>query len=324
MTGPPAGPLVELKALRKGRGVFAPQLADHVGPVLRGVCGVGDRDDTATIRRKLIERLSELAAALPDDLGLAATVALAIHPEARQAFLNQRIQWLANHISRDGRTARRRVDDGIVQLAEVAADRYASGQGPGPRSEHWYVSQLRAVVLLDRSSPWCIETRRIVAGQDNLDRLTLAVSLPRDPAADTGPHDLGVEVLYGGVLAPKRLTGASQFRFELRLPHALRSGESHEFALTLKVPDSQPMRSHYVHTSPRRCDSFELRIRFGPGHQQRQVWRVDGLFHRELDELTPAGELLRPDPAGDLYLDFANLAPGFAYGVQWSDGNPRH
>ncbi len=317
-----AGLVIELKVLRKGRGVFNPRIAAQVGPGLRVVCGITDDDNTAIVRQKLIERLSEFATALPHDLGLAVAAALAVHPEARQAFLNDRIDWLATKLSRDNRTARRRIDHGTIQLAEVAAQRSRAPSDPIPaRTDDWYVSRLRAVVLLDRSSPRAIETREITSISDGLDRVTVAVSLPREPSGLNQDHDLAAEVLYGGTLVAKQRTAASQFRFELHLPHSLRSGDSHEFSLLWRVPDDQPMRTHYVHTSRRRCDFFDLRIRFALDRLPRRVWRVAGAFHREIDEVAPSGDFLTPDPAGDLHVDFANLAPGFGYGVQWSDAD---
>ncbi|HEY0636858.1 MAG TPA: hypothetical protein VGD67_04365 [Pseudonocardiaceae bacterium] len=325
MPDPAAALLAELKQLRKGRGVF--EQNRQVGPLLLAMCELTGEHNAAVVRQRLIERLTDLAAALPDDLGMAATAALAVHPEARQMFLTERIQWLAARLDRDVRTVRRRVDEGMAQLADVAIGLSAGAAQlsgatvttPASHRDDYYVSSLSAVVVITADGPRSIETRRIVAVQDELDKVELAVSLPHDPTAEM--PDLGVEVLYGGRLQERRQAGASLFRFELALPRALRAGDTHEFAMLLRVPGSRPIRTHYVHTSPRRCDAFDLRIRFDepPG----QVWQVDGLFHRELDELDPPRSLLHPDPAGDLHLRFDRLKPGFGYGVQWREPDAR-
>ncbi len=311
--------LAELKQLRKGRGVYAPQIENLVGPGLRSVCAITDEDDRATIRQKMVERLGALADTLPGDLGLATSAALAIHPHARQAFLSERIQWLAGKICRDERTARRRMDDGIVHLAEAATRQSSTVSRLPPKAgDAWYVEEFNAVLLLDRASPQAIERRRIVAEQDDLAAIQVAVSLPQDPTDPSSTWDLLAEVLYGGILVAKEHPTASRFQFDLKLPRALRAGERHEYAMIFRVPERQPMRPHYVFVSPRRCDLFDLRIRFDRERLPQRVWRVSRLFHREVDEIQHAGEVVTPDAAGDLHLQFSDLAPGFGYGAQWS------
>lgn len=313
------GLLTELKNVRKGRGVYAPHIEHLIGPRLRACCDISGDDNPAEMRQKLIAKLSAWASALPADLGLAVSAALGLHPDARQPFLAERIAWLADKIERDDRTARRRVDDGIVQLAEIANRRPQTPARPLPGpAESWYVEDFNAVLLLDRGSPQAIERRRIVAERDGIDVLTIAIGLPRDPARGSEPRDLAAEVIYGGILAAKHQRTASQFRYQLQLPRKLRVGERHEYAVVFRIPENQPMRTHYVYTSPRRCDHFDLRVRFDRDRLPQRVWRVSRLFHRELDENSPSGDELTPDAAGEIHVEFTDLAPGFGYGAQWS------
>src|SRR4051812_34779538 len=86
----------ELRKLCRGRGVLTPHLERSVGPLLRELAG--DRDALAAL---LIARTG----ALPEDLRDAARAALALHPEATQRFLRERLDWLAEHLQRDARTA---------------------------------------------------------------------------------------------------------------------------------------------------------------------------------------------------------------------------
>jgi hypothetical protein len=65
--------------------------------------------------------LTEHAAGLPHDLQVAVLAALAIHRDARLPFYQDRIRWVARYLKRDERTARRRVDKGIEQLALMVA-----------------------------------------------------------------------------------------------------------------------------------------------------------------------------------------------------------
>lgn len=120
--------LEELKALRKGRGVYAHQIDEQVGPGLRALCGISGDDDPAAIRLRPAQRLSALIANLPADLGLAVAAALVVHPDARHAFLPQRIQCWPRRSDGDARAARRRMDLAIAQLAEAAILRSRSNR----------------------------------------------------------------------------------------------------------------------------------------------------------------------------------------------------
>jgi hypothetical protein len=125
-------------------------------------------------------------------------------------------------------------------------------------------------------------------------------------------------VLFGATLLSKEHDTGSRFRYLLKLPRTLRAGERHEYGLLFRVPHNQLMRTHYVFISPRRCDLFDLRIRFDPDRRPDQIWRVNETFHRALDE-APAGDQLTLDPAGELHLRFYDLRPGFGYGAKWTD-----
>ncbi|HSV67221.1 MAG TPA: hypothetical protein VLJ59_15090 [Mycobacteriales bacterium] len=324
MGAPSTDLLIELKVLRKGRGLYAPKIDAQVGPALRTLCGIDGDDDAAVMRQKLVDRLSEFAQTLPPDLELAVTAALALHPDAHQLFLNERIRWLADRLGRDDRTARRRVDEGLDRLAEAAAagrgrvspERPAGG---GSMQEGWYVDECHALLRLDRPSPEAIERRVIVADRDGIDEIVAAITLPRHPAGRRGSHDLIVEVLYGATLVRKEHDTPSRFRFVLSLPTTLRAGERHEYMLVLRVPPDQPMRSHYVFTSPRRCDLFDLRIRFDPDRMPEDIWKVNGAFHRDIDDEEPVGDRLHPDSACEVHVQFRDLSPGFGYGAQWKN-----
>jgi hypothetical protein len=113
--------IAELKILRKGRGVFVARIDERVGPALRALSGVADGASTAELRRGLAELLKRPAAELPEDLRVAALVALGLYPGARLPFYQERIRWLAEYLQRDERTARRRADQAIEQLAELAS-----------------------------------------------------------------------------------------------------------------------------------------------------------------------------------------------------------
>jgi len=314
--------LEELKTLRKGRGVNAARMA--LGPRLRELAAVGADDTPGTTRRKVIGTLNRLAEPLPADLALAARAALALLPSAQHPFLAERVQWLADQLRRDVRTARRRVDLGLAAMAERAS----AAPTPAPLrpadedDERWYVRDFRALLRLDQPTPEAMDTRVVVARVDGLTEIEALITVPRDGPSRTGPHDLQVEALYGARIVGRERVTASRFRYALRLPRPLRAGDAHEYGLLFRVPPNQPMRTHYVHYAPRRCDRFELRIRFDPQRVPAEVWRVDGIFPRDLDDGLPDAESVPVDDAAEVHLVFDRLRPGFGYGARWTPPPP--
>lgn len=306
----------ELKTLRKGRGLQTPKLIDQVGPVLRQLCGIVALDSQATVREKLAERLRILADGLPDDLRLAVTIALALHPDTQQQFLQERVQFLADLQKRDVRTIRRRMDDGFELLAEMAT-KPPEVQGRGGTGLGWYIGRVESILRLDKASPECFERRTIVAEWDSLDTVQAMMTLPKDRRGAAQRHDLLME-LYFGV----NLIGAQRkhdrFVFDLGLPEQLKVGERHEYGIVWRVPDDQPMRDHYVLFPDRRCEEFHLRVRFDPDRVPAKVWRVSEVFHRDLDDdQAPTDQLLTVDKAGEIDLTFHSLLPGHGYGARW-------
>jgi hypothetical protein len=323
--------LRELKHLRKGRGINTARITDQIGPHLRELAGVGCADPTGVVRQALAGTLDRLAGSLPGDLALAVRAALALHPEAQQPFLAERVQWLADRLQRDVRTARRRVDLGLAALAERAALPRPGGTAvPAPRApvsrepddDPWHIREFRALLRLDQPTPEAIEQRVVVANEDGLDRLDALITIPRDPATRVGSHDLLMEVLYGATIVSRERVTGSRFKYGLQLPRALRAGEAHEYALLFRLPPNQPMRTHYVYTTHRRCDAFDLRIRFDPERLPAEIWRVDQGYLGDLDDETAPRDLVAVDRTGEVRLRFDRLRLGYGYGAQWTAPPP--
>ncbi|MPZ80168.1 MAG: hypothetical protein GEV28_07140 [Actinophytocola sp.] len=305
----------ELKRLRKGRGVHSTNIADRVGPALRRLCGIGPDDPSATVRDRLGMRLRDLAARLPDDLRLALLAALGLHEDTTHPRLGERLEWLARRLARDSRTARRRADQACELLAELVDTLPDEPDEPG---DGWYVRRFSALVRLDGQAPEVTETRTVVATQDGVGELGTEFSLPRHPADRRPTHDLGVAMLYGGRLVRRERRSESHFEFTVELPAELGIGQDHEYAMRLRVPAGQPVRPHYLFVPYRRCDLFELRLRFDPARTPRTLWRVTDSPLRVVDDGQPSGELLSPDAAGEIHQVYPEPRQGFAYGVQWN------
>ncbi|WP_326957513.1 hypothetical protein [Amycolatopsis sp. NBC_01286] len=299
----------ELKTLRKGRGLLG-RLEERVGPVLRSACEVTEEDGLATVRQKVAGRLSELAEHLPEDLRLAALAAFAICAEARQPLYQDRVKWAAMRVDRDPRTVRRRVDEAIELLAELATG--AAAAPAASPADRWHSTSLTVAMVLDQPQPEILEQRRIVADQDGLRSLDLAVSLP------AGRQDLTVTVLYGGTLVDRGMEASDRWGYGLELPRPLARGESWEVAALFRLPSAAALRPYMVCVPRHLCDSFDLRVRFGLEHP-REVRTLEGAFQRDVSDPAYSGGRHAVDSAGEVHLRFRGLTPGLAYGARWDD-----
>lgn len=308
----------ELVGLRKGRGVHVRHIAQRTGPALREVAGVADADDAAEVRRKVVATLQAIALSLPDDLRLALRVALGLHPEAAMAFYTERVSWLAASLQRDDRTARRRVDEAIARIAELAVDPVpgiARVDGQPPSS--WRVAGVTLWVNLDLPAPEVLERRVVVAGQDDLRTLELGMSWPRHPEdRRDAEQDVSIDVISGGTLVGPRRETADRFSLTLVLPTPLRHGERHEYVMRARIPAEQPMLPYFLFASTHPCALLDVRVRFG-ARRPREARRVEGVFHR--DGATACdGPPAAIDAAGDVHERFRAITPSLAYGIRWT------
>jgi hypothetical protein len=284
----------ELKRLRKGRGVQAGGIQQRVGPAVRAACDIDAADGPVAVRRKLTARLTELAEQLPADLRQATLVAFAVGPEARPGLYQDRVRWVAIQMERDERTVRRRVDEAISQVAELAAG--ASGRFGG-----WRTAELSVAVALDQDQPEVLEQRRIVAEQDGLRELELVAPIP------LGQSD--VQVLYGGTLVADDPGG-----FTLALPTPVAREERHDLAVRFRLPTRQAMGQYLLCVPKRPCERFDLRLRFRRDGRPPMVFALHGAPGEGLPR---DGRQQPVDRAGEVHVRFHQLTPGLAYGARW-------
>src|SRR4051812_7542730 len=180
------------------------------------------------MRRKLTDRLRPLVESLPDDLKIALRAAFALDERARKPFYQERVRWAAITLDRDDRTVRRRIDEGIEQVAALAV----AASEPGPRypSRSWHTEELRVTLALDQPVAEAFEFRRVIADADEIDRLDLALTLPVSGESDESVResDLDVDVFHGGVLTGRVMESSDRIGLSLRLPEPLRRGDRHE------------------------------------------------------------------------------------------------
>jgi hypothetical protein len=306
--------VTELKALRKGRGLFVSRIDERIGSAIRDVCELTEDDGPATIRQKITHRLEELAASMPADLRVTVLAAFAICPEARMPLYQERMKWAADHLNRDSRTARRRADDGIAQLAELAVlRRNAARRQPHAAEYGWHTAELQVMLALDRQRPEAVELRRIVADQDDLIELDLPVTL----AAHGEHRPLEIDVYYGGTLIDRGMDTSSRRAFALRLHRPMARGETRDIALSFVLPEGRPMRPYFVCVPKHPCEIFYLHIRFDRTQMPSRIWQVRNAFERDIDDLVASGAPYPVDESCEAHFTFNDLTPGFAYGARW-------
>jgi hypothetical protein len=303
----------ELTRLKRGRGVMAVDLPDRLGPTLTGMAAAESGGNADDVRSRLVRLLGDLADGLPEDLRVAFDAALAIREDVRFRFLDQRMEWLADWLQRDVRTARRRAEEAIklVDATLGSPAREVSDY------EGWHLARLRALLVLDRTEPVAIEDRRLVAARDDLAEISIATSIPVPRGRRSEKQTAELKVLYGGSLVGTTWPTASYFRYAIRLPQPLRRGQVHEFGISITTPPGQPLNPRYAIQPLRRCDEFDLRIRFGAA-QARSVWRIAGLPRGMVDDFADPDALVEPDATGDIHVRYQHLHMGLVYGARWS------
>jgi hypothetical protein len=301
--------IADLKALRKGRAVLATDLGKRVGPGLRAVLGIGPRSLLpAEFRTEVVRGLTDLVELLPDDLRIAATAGYALDERVRMPFLKERIHWAAGQLKRDARTVRRRMDEAIERIAELAVSR--AGIAPEASTEEgWHTEELRVSMALDQRMPEIFEFRRIVVDTDELDEATLGVVL------GAGIPDFDARVFFGARLIRCAAELANRITLRLRLPATLHQGDRHELGLRFR----SPTHPHYVCVPRKPCDLFDLRVHFPYDRPPAGAWKLDRAFQRDLGDRTTAGDPVGVDRVGEIHLRFAHLEPGFAYGLRWHE-----
>lgn len=309
----------ELKRLSARRGLDSHDILERTGPLLRLICGIDPETGPAQARELLKAGLLELGRPLPADLREAAHAGFGIGEEFRLPTYTARIDKIASPAGLDLRTITRRFEKGRRMMAQNAV---LPPRPPVPRPTHapgpWHTADLHVSVTLDLPVPEVVETRRIVADEDGLETVELAVSLA-PPAGWNGGgtlHDLGLDLLYGGEIVERVMKSPNRIGFVLRLPHPLGRNKDHEYAFRVRFTPDRPMAPYYVCTPNYRCERFRLRVRFS-NRLPDSVWRLRETLPIEVTESWETREAVSPDPCGEVYGEFFDLKPRLSYGFAW-------
>ncbi|AUI64293.1 hypothetical protein [Amycolatopsis sp. BJA-103] len=283
---------------------------------------MAEDEENAVIRRRLTDCLSEWTRALPEDLSIAVLAAFGLHPDAVNPFYQDRVGWLAGYLERDDRTARRRIDEGLDRLAEVAvASTNESDEAETSHpSKRWHTEELRVALALDQPIPEAFEFRRIVADADDITELDLALTLTNSAyrGEAISADDLRVDVFHGGRLVGRVMESTDRVGLALQLPGPLQRHGKHEIALRFKADIRHP---HFVCVPRHPVDLFHLHVRFALPIP-REVVQLERVFQDDASDEATRGISLTPDASGEIHVQFRRLSPGFAYGVRWRFSDP--
>jgi len=318
----------EIRALRRGRGLRG-DVAERIGPLLRELAagprpapGAWVPGDEADVRGRLAARLGALAQDLPEDLRTAILAALAVHEATRNMrTYDQRKEWAARQLDRGARTAERRIDEAQDLLAQQVAAELARQRGRPPvvaEADKWYVERFSAVFLLDGEAPEAIEQRVIRSNVDDLAELTIALDVPVDSGQPRLP--LQLDVLSGGELEIVEEKARTRTQYVIRLPRPLRAGEAHEYVTKIQVLPGGQMRDFYVFRPERRCERFDLKVRFDRRRMPAWVRRVAGedvYSYNSYDGVPADDERVSVDRTGEATQSFSELLPHYGFGLQW-------
>jgi hypothetical protein len=307
----------EIQALRKNR-AFSGDVSGKIGPVLLELAG----GDTRKANEKLGRELRALAGRLTEEMRTAILAALALHEQTRgMTTYSVRKRWLADtRLGRGDRTAERRIEEAQRLLAqEIAAELERRRGQSDPDDDGWYIDHFSAVFMLDGDAPEAIEHRRIVATRHQLTEITLVLDTPRE----SGQRRLGLkaDVTSGGTLLRAEELSRNRTRYIIRLPHPLQPDQTHEYEMHIRVAADEPMRDYYVFRPERRCDGFDLRVRFDrrrPPRWVRQVTGEDVHVYYPYEGVPGPFEQVQVDATGEARAAFSHPRPHLGYGLQWS------
>ena len=307
----------ELQALRKNR-AFSGDVSGKMGPVLLELAG----GDSRKANEKLGRELRALAGRLTAEMRTAILAALALLEDTRgMTTYSQRKRWLADaRLARGDRTAERRIDEAQRLLAqEIAAEIERRRGQSDPDDDGWYIDHFSAVFMLDGDAPEALERRRIVATRHHLTEIAIVLDTPRE----SGQRRLGLkaDVTSGGTLLRAEELSRNRTRYIIGLPRPLQPDQAHEYEMHIRVAPDEPMRDYYVFRPERRCDGFDLRVRFDrrhPPHWVRQVTGEDVHVYYPYEGVPAPFEQVPVDPTGEARAAFPRPRPHLGYGLQWA------
>ncbi|SDP66412.1 hypothetical protein SAMN05421507_11262 [Lentzea jiangxiensis] len=314
----------EIRRLRAGHGVLAPNLAERLGPHLRALCGLNQ--DAAQLRATLVQHLLAFAGGLPQERQDVLAVSLAIDCGVEHlAHFTDRVDHLAALLSVSTRTALRRIGEAEQELAGEIAAELTRNRGGTRFVNSYYISEYRVIVdntaaHADPATVSVYQEREIVCVQDGLSEIPIRFELPEH--IDTPNPRFSAHVRHGGRVTSLRRPSSTGFELVVGLPAPLVRRQAHRFGLSFVFP-AEVVRAHHVITGEVTIRRFQLILKFHPDHPPMWIRRVEGEDVRTLDAFalhTAPHGMFPLDAVGEANLAFDHLNPHLAYGCQYRWG----
>lgn len=217
----------------------------------------------------------------------------------------ERVEAAALELGLSRRTTYRRVEEAI----ELIAHSLLSLPIAPMLEENDYVhSRLACRVDLRGDGPYVELERTLVALTDGIDHLDDQLALPNYDG-----QGLDYRSLEGCELDSAMKLWPSMWSIRLTLPRPLRSGETHKFAVALRLPDFKSMEP-YVGFMPR-TSSYEATIELLLGDRPARVFRLDGVPPTHSLAGIPGTEAMLT--TNSPRFEFNRLRAGLSYGIRW-------
>jgi hypothetical protein len=303
--------VAELKILRQGQARVDGTGKERLSSVLRATFGIRDTDNAAAVRAKVFSRLRAASEVLPDADRTAIAVAFGLTPSYRGRYYKDRVDAFASAQNVNPRTVRRWIDRGLPSFARALL----SAREPN-RVVTWWTDRLQLNLALDGPCAEALEVRSVVAARDGLTELDLAITV-----TDANPalvlEKVEFRVLYGGRLRVGPMESSDRVGLVLALPKPLQEGETHEYALQIRLPAEHPLRRHYVSVPRYPCANLDVRVRFPSDAPPLWVGKLVDVYQRDIDDDAVVAEQVHLDGAGEVHAEFTDLTPDRATGVRW-------
>ncbi|WP_327635308.1 hypothetical protein OHB24_35670 [Kribbella sp. NBC_00482] len=304
----------ELDNLHRGRGVYAADVVDRLGPWLSALI-FGDNEPDRALGRGLISaHLFDAARTLQPDLEKVFLAGLGVGDDS--PYLTARLEKVGIELDRGPRTILRRLREANRAVAQVLERRTRVGDDQNPLvARGWYVDRIESHAIIgDR--PQFIGIRDIHVTQNGLTTLCESFSVPHVVG---GPDGAGIEVepTEGCEEIEIDRYSASSWLLTMHLPRPLDTGETHRVGVSVTMPSRDFIRPYNALAPVRRTRSFRASVRFEDGAQAGHVWRYDGVPPPVIEDRQPTGHSLTPNDDHCVAADWPNIRQGLAYGIGW-------
>ena len=187
-----------------------------------------------------------------------------------------------------------------------------------PDDDGWYIDHFSAVFMLDGDAPEALERRRIVATRHQLTEIAIVLDTPRE----SGQRRLGLkaDVTSGGTLLRSRGAVAEPDPLHHRAPAPAAAQPGPRVRDPHPGGPDEPMRDYYVFRPERRCDRFDLRVRFDrrrpPRWVRQEFTAQDVHVYYPYGGSRPPFERVAVDPTGEARATFPHPRQHLGYGLQ--------